>query len=296
MKEHFFLHQAETVFVILAGVAALVIDSSFITFSKDMEKLWRIALDPYKFPPLRQMYLKYYLSMLVIVRTFTVHLTIALYVVMLWPALFTERAYLLIPWIVVGTIRLCVNVLGTVAGFYICSKYGVISTLWIEFLFAQLLQHGPFFYAWLTIINYRLDLREIELERAKVMEQEVYQIKLCKKSRQKLMASRGQLLDDRRDTISFSTLTTIIQRISDRKKDNLSTRSLDTLLEIIEGGHPHEETNSIISATSSTKTDLELIKSLQITEEDIQEVKRNTLDDLNYGLDEASLMISEGSA
>lgn len=87
---HSFALQAETVFVIISGITTLALDTSFISFSKDMERLWRIALDPYKFPPLRQMYLKYFLSLLLIARTFSIHITIAMYVVMLWPAIFVS--------------------------------------------------------------------------------------------------------------------------------------------------------------------------------------------------------------
>ncbi|XP_045478056.1 uncharacterized protein LOC123683197 isoform X2 [Harmonia axyridis] len=213
------IFQVETFLVIIAGMTALILDSSFITFSKDVDKIWKIALDPYKFPPIMQMHLKYALTTLVVVRTFTVHITIALYVVMLWPAIFADREYLLIPWIVVGTIRLCCDIVATVIGLFICSKYGLLSTLWIEFLIVQLLKHGPAFYVWLTIV---------------------------------------------RDSISQATIATIIHRLSHRDKENMSTRSLDTLLEIIDRGHREEEESSWMSEDSSyTYTTYSTIQSEQ---------------------------------
>ncbi|XP_045478055.1 uncharacterized protein LOC123683197 isoform X1 [Harmonia axyridis] len=258
------IFQVETFLVIIAGMTALILDSSFITFSKDVDKIWKIALDPYKFPPIMQMHLKYALTTLVVVRTFTVHITIALYVVMLWPAIFADREYLLIPWIVVGTIRLCCDIVATVIGLFICSKYGLLSTLWIEFLIVQLLKHGPAFYVWLTIVRYRSYLLDVEEERRKQMEQEIYLIRTGRKSRRQMTVEQRRSIQCKRDSISQATIATIIHRLSHRDKENMSTRSLDTLLEIIDRGHREEEESSWMSEDSSyTYTTYSTIQSEQ---------------------------------
>ncbi|KAK9885201.1 hypothetical protein WA026_010706 [Henosepilachna vigintioctopunctata] len=244
--------QVEVFFVIIVGIIRLILDSSFITFSSDLEKVWNIALDPYKFPPVKQLYLKYFITLFIMIRTFTLHVSIAMYVVMIWPAVFADTPRLLIPWITVATLRLCIDIMTTFVGLYISLSYGVMRFLWIEFLLVQILQHGPSYYIWLTIVRYHghlIQLRELRVK--KILEEKMYRIQSKRKIKQLLLSQKERVwsgMEIDRIPISESTVNSVIDRIN-LKTNDLTTGSLDTLLEIIE---KHKEKKDIQNDASSS--------------------------------------------
>ncbi|KAL3274483.1 hypothetical protein HHI36_015866 [Cryptolaemus montrouzieri] len=185
----------------------------------------------------------------------------------------------MIPWLIVSAVRLCVDCLTTFAGLYICSAYGFLNTIWIEFILVQLLEHGPFFYIWWTILNYRSYLFELREKRKRLLDEKLYRIQLSRKTRRR--GPRGKKnstksVQDRRSTASLTTITTIVDHINS-KKNSLSTRSLDTLLEMIEK-RKHKEESLSQTADSDDETEdgdvqSKLMKKLQLTNEDIDQAK-----------------------
>lgn len=93
-----------------------------------------------------------------------------------------------------------------------------------------------------------------------------------------------------RQRISYSTLNTIIQRINDREKEHLSTRSLDTLLEIIDRGNHQEDASSI---SSSIRNDSRMqsfdVQKLQLTGDE-EQMKQNNSNQFNNVVEQVSLM------
>lgn len=267
-------NQMAIVMLILGGMFGLALDTSFITFKQDLEKIWSIALDPYKFPPMTQLYIKYLLSIIKIVRTFTVHITLALYFVILWPAIFYERSNLLIPWLVVAFLRIFSNSLAFIAGMYICSQYGFFSHLWIEFLIVQIVDHCPFFYIWLSVYAFRRRLHLDEERQRRKIEESQYKIKNRRKSRQQLMWPSKYLKevnDEERNVMSESTFERLNDKGSSKKQPH---RSLDTLLTLIDKERENETLISVESNDNGATFYQSLLRTLGISKEDVDEAKK----------------------
>ncbi|KAK9738461.1 hypothetical protein QE152_g9802 [Popillia japonica] len=115
-----------------------------------------MPMDPTKFTDTAQLYVKYILSSIVLVRTFTVHLYLAFYIVMLWPAVFEEKSGLLIPWLVVGAIKcLAMGAMSFSTGLYICLTYRFSRAACWDFLMTQIIDQGPSIYMWFCVLRKR---------------------------------------------------------------------------------------------------------------------------------------------
>lgn len=82
--------QTEVLLLTLIGICCTVFDASLLDLNSNLHKVWEIALDPTKVSGNIQIHLKYFLSGIILVRTFSVHLYLAFYIVMLWPAIFVS--------------------------------------------------------------------------------------------------------------------------------------------------------------------------------------------------------------
>ena len=87
--------QNEVLILTLIGICCTVFDASIFTLHSNLHKVWITRMDPTRFTYTVQIYFKYILSSIVIVRTFTVHLYLAFYIVMLWPAIFVSTLNLM---------------------------------------------------------------------------------------------------------------------------------------------------------------------------------------------------------
>lgn len=83
--------QTEVLLLVLAGICCTIFDASLFNLHTNLYKVWNMPMDPTKFTDTAQLYVKYVLSSIVLVRTFTVHLYLAFYIVMLWPAIFVSK-------------------------------------------------------------------------------------------------------------------------------------------------------------------------------------------------------------
>lgn len=82
--------QFEVLLIIIIGISILALDTSLLHVKHDLEEIWNYVFDPIFHKNNVDLYLKYLLSGVVFVRTFTLHVFLAFYIVMLWPAIFVS--------------------------------------------------------------------------------------------------------------------------------------------------------------------------------------------------------------
>ncbi|KRT84613.1 hypothetical protein AMK59_1835 [Oryctes borbonicus] len=146
--------QTEVLFLVLAGICCTIFDASLFNLHTNLYKVWNMPMDPTKFTDTAQLYVKYILSSIVLVRTFTVHLYLAFYIVMLWPAIFEEKPGLLIPWLVVGAVKcLAMGAMSFSTGLYICLTYRFSKAACWDFLMTQVIDQGPSIYMWFCVLR-----------------------------------------------------------------------------------------------------------------------------------------------
>lgn len=79
--------QSEVLLIVFLGICFLSLDFSLFHLKSNVEAIWKLELNKAKY---LEFFLKYVISAIVVVRTFTLHLFLAFYVIMLWPAIFVS--------------------------------------------------------------------------------------------------------------------------------------------------------------------------------------------------------------
>lgn len=82
--------QSEVILLILCGICSCIFDASLLDLNSNLRQIWTVSLDETKFTGKAESVLKYMLSGIVLVQTFSVHIHLAFYIVMLWPAVFVS--------------------------------------------------------------------------------------------------------------------------------------------------------------------------------------------------------------
>ncbi|GJQ72438.1 hypothetical protein Trydic_g3514 [Trypoxylus dichotomus] len=195
-----------------------------------------MPMDPTKFTDTAQLYVKYILSSIVLVRTFTVHLYLAFYIVMLWPAIFEEKAGLLIPWLVVGAVKcLAMGAMSFSTGLYICLTYRFSKAACWDFLLTQVIDQGPSIYMWFCVLSYYYDIKKKVPEFSYRCNRQTPSIVFSLAERRRRVRSLfadsklQNTVDDDRQLISVSTIDNIINQLSINLRRDTS-RSLDSML------------------------------------------------------------------
>lgn len=82
--------QVEVIVCIVFGICFSIFDASLLDLNTNLQKVWAIALDEDKFSDRTELTIKYLLSGIQLVRSFSVHVYLAFYIVMLWPVIFVS--------------------------------------------------------------------------------------------------------------------------------------------------------------------------------------------------------------
>ena len=80
----------EVLCMIVAGIVLTAFDASLFKLNFNLRQIWESYLDSSIFGDAAELYVKYIVSAVVLIRTLTVHVYLAFYVVMLWPAIFVS--------------------------------------------------------------------------------------------------------------------------------------------------------------------------------------------------------------
>lgn len=222
---------AEVIFLVVIGITCTIFDSSIFNLKSNLEQVWNLTMDERIFSEEVQKYLKYTLTGIISVKTFTVHIYLAFYVVLLWPAIFVsmiqikakfwfnnsakailikiykfkeDKPNLILPWLAVGLVRCLLTSIATFCmGIYVCGMYKFKRPVCAEFPLVQILENGPAVYTWFCILSYYRELKS-NLETYKIIVQNKNNIEFEKKrkrkeSRLKSSESQGSInekLDD----------------------------------------------------------------------------------------------------
>lgn len=82
--------QFEVIVCIVFGICFSIFDASLLDLNSNLQKVWSVVLDDDKFSERSQLIIRYMLSGILLVRSFSVHLYLAFYIVMLWPVIFVS--------------------------------------------------------------------------------------------------------------------------------------------------------------------------------------------------------------
>lgn len=82
--------QSESLLWTLAGICCTIFDTSLFHLKEDLFKVWTLRLDPILFSENAQVFMKYLITSIVLVRTLSIHIYLAMYIVMLWPIVFVS--------------------------------------------------------------------------------------------------------------------------------------------------------------------------------------------------------------
>ncbi|KAF2900667.1 hypothetical protein ILUMI_05519 [Ignelater luminosus] len=284
--------QTEVLLLTLIGICCTIFDASLLDLNSNLHKVWEIALDPTKVSGNTQIYLKYLLSGIILVRTFSVHLYLAFYIVMLWPAIFEERPALLLPWLMVGAIKcLGMGLLSFCTGLFTCVSYGLYRPACVDFVLAQVIDHMPSFYMWFCVLSYYRELKLCATSLSYESSKSDFDSELTvRRRRVRSMADNvvlkhqyhHQIIDEDRHLISVSTIENIVQQLT-TDLHRKTTRSLDSLLGVMAAEAEKEEIMNLGDDLPSEEVGLTIqektAKLLKLTEADILEAqqKRKTM-------------------
>lgn len=82
--------QLEVLIWVVSGICFAIFDSSLLKLNSNLTEIWSVVLDQNYFGDLTQLAIRYLLSGIVVVRTFSVHLYCMFYILILWPAIFVS--------------------------------------------------------------------------------------------------------------------------------------------------------------------------------------------------------------
>lgn len=80
----------EIILLTICGMLCAMFDESLMDLNTNLREIWSVEFSPTHFTPLAQRILKFIITGIVVIRSFTVHLYLAFYVVMIWPAVFVR--------------------------------------------------------------------------------------------------------------------------------------------------------------------------------------------------------------
>ncbi|XP_018320360.1 uncharacterized protein LOC108733616 [Agrilus planipennis] len=263
----------EVLIVTLVGICCTIFDASILDLNTNLGKVWSVSLDPDKFSQNSQMFIKYLLSGIVLVRTFSVHLYLAFYIVMLWPAVFEERPNLLLPWLTVGAVKsLGMGFFAFTAGMYACFVYGAWRPACIDFFFAQIIDNAPSMYAWIIVLSYYRDLKSLTFGGLEKNLDKTNNIpdELVIRRRMARSINADPLIDNKNENFNNRVRS---------ETSTIESRSLDSLLvRISNDGYVEGNVSSEVFAPSDEDPKIvnyvqRTIKVLDITDSDIQRAK-----------------------
>lgn len=168
----------------LVQIGCGVFDSSLLNLKSNLHRVWEHAFDPLQFSINSQINIKYIMSGIIVVQAFSVHLNLALCVVMLWPAMFVscdvnclfiipniafnnfnaneqmhflqeEYPTLLFPWLFLSLFKhLGTGIVSFLTGMYVCFvRSGIEQACW-NYALAQVVQGAPSFYMWFCVLRF----------------------------------------------------------------------------------------------------------------------------------------------
>ncbi|KAK4874685.1 hypothetical protein RN001_014045 [Aquatica leii] len=270
--------QTEVFLLTVIGICCTILDKSLINLNTNLRKVSDSVLKHLSFSILTRIYIKYILSGVLFVRSFTVHLYLAFYIVMLWPIIFEERPALLLPWLMVGVIRsLLMSAVTLMVGIYACVVPRFYKSVCIEYVLTQLLDYGPSYYLWFSIFSYYQELKAVT--NVEIIMKPSYNSDELALRRRKVrsMTENSELkrriaLDDESNLFSVSTIQNLVQRLTVHLPK--ISRSLDTLLTSMAAeaalmGVCEDTRSEVINATVQEKAK----KLLKLTDSDILDAK-----------------------
>ncbi|XP_022905060.1 uncharacterized protein [Onthophagus taurus] len=283
--------QNEMLLLTLLGICFTIFDPAVLNLHANLQKVWSVHMDPTKFTLTVQLYVKYIISSIVLVKTFTVHIYLAFYIVMLWPAVFEERPGLLIPWLIVSTIKcLLMGVMSLLTGLYICVVYKFSKAACWDFLLTQIIDHGPSLYTWLCVLSYYKHLKLISSLKIYPPRRSTPSTLFDLTGRRRRV--KGLVLDlnlnslnDDRQLLSTSTFDDLFHQLNVGAKCTPS-RSLDSLLTKITADVKKEEFFKIAEEELDEDETLSIkdraLKSLNVSESYMkhkEELKKNKIEE-----------------
>lgn len=82
--------QLEILFLTACGIFTTMFDESLSDLSTNLQEIWRTDFPKDDFSAFQTHIMKFLISGVVVVRSFTLHLYLAFYLVMIWPAIFVS--------------------------------------------------------------------------------------------------------------------------------------------------------------------------------------------------------------
>ncbi|XP_057672209.1 uncharacterized protein LOC130903868 [Diorhabda carinulata] len=199
----------EVILIIIIAIWILSFDKSPAHVDSNLDEIWKFRFSKEIRKHNMEEFMKYVLSFVVIVRAFTSRVFLILYVIILWPAVFETKSFLIIPWLVIGLVRtIFVNFLTLSAGCYSCFLQKGVHLTCLDFIISQIVDHGPAVYAWFSIYNYYIQISKPKIE---------------KKKTDLLLTGK-----------EFINITPLSKLMGPLRHYEIPTRSLDTLLSLEE--------------------------------------------------------------
>lgn len=85
--------QIELFFIILVGTTLCIIDQSLFLLKTNLHEVWETPLNVEIYSIFLQKFIKYTICGIILVRTLTIHIFLAMYIVILWPVVFVNTEY-----------------------------------------------------------------------------------------------------------------------------------------------------------------------------------------------------------
>lgn len=82
--------QTELLILSFFGIVYTILDASLLEFNSNLNKVWNLRMDPARFSEGTEESMKYIMVTIIMVRTFTIHLYLGSYIMMLYPLIFVS--------------------------------------------------------------------------------------------------------------------------------------------------------------------------------------------------------------
>ncbi|XP_028141579.1 uncharacterized protein LOC114335522 [Diabrotica virgifera virgifera] len=233
----------EVIAIILIAIWFLSADNTHNELNSNLEEIWKFKFSKEIQKNKIEHILKYILSFIVMIRTLTSRIFLVLYVIILWPAVFETQSFLIIPWLIIGSVRILLSTfLSLSTGTYCCLLQKGLHLLCLNFVISQFSEHGPSIYAWFAILKYYRHITREKLRRR-------MEILLAEKDFQSNIPTTDTMSSfksSQTNTRSLDTLSTVIVKSKDTKKVIGSIRErVKTALNLTD-----EEINKITERTN----------------------------------------------
>nr|CAI5827590.1 unnamed protein product [Callosobruchus analis] len=142
----------EVIVISVIAICVLSFDVSVSTLQENLREIWDYDFGEKVKAEDVEVYLKYSLSGVALMKALTLHFFLALHFLLLWTATVEEKPNLVLPWLLLGLFRsIFLNFLGFSTGLYVCLIQKGHHPICLEYVLAQAIQHGPEVYAWLSV-------------------------------------------------------------------------------------------------------------------------------------------------